>query len=142
VDEWIDPNVELTALAIDNLLAPARATEPVVVLTEGATDTQLLSRSMEKLYPHLCGFYAFLDHEGFSPPPGTGNIANLVKGLAASGISNRVIALFDNDSAGTVAASGALNRSYPKNFRILQLPTVPRGKSYPTLGPSGTRNAP
>ena len=111
-EEWIDPNVELTALAIDRLLAPARATEPIVVLTEGPTDTRLLCRSMEKLYPHLRGFYTFLDHEGFSPPAGTGNIANLVRGLAASGISNRVVALFDNDSAGTVAASTAA-RSAP-----------------------------
>jgi hypothetical protein len=134
---WMDPGAKLTEAAIDRLLAPARATEPTIVLTEGPTDTRILSRSLERLCPHLRGFYTFLDHEGFAPPTGTGNIANLFRGLAASGISNRVIAVFDNDSAGRVAASGAQKHGYPKNFRVLVLPPLERGRSYPTIGPSG-----
>lgn len=136
-EELINPNLKLREVAIENLLAPARATEPIVVLTEGSTDTRILSQSLRRLFPHLCTFYTFLDHEGFAPPSGTGNIANLIKGLAASGISNRVIAVFDNDAAGTVAALAARDRRFPKNFRILQLPYLQRGKQYPTLGPTG-----
>jgi hypothetical protein len=136
-EEWIDADAKLTQLAIDRLLEPARATEPIIVLTEGASDTRILSRSLERLYPHLRGFYTFLDHEGFAPPAGTGNLGNLVRGLAASGISNRVVAVFDNDSAGAVAASITTKHAIPKSFRILLLPPLERGRSYPTLGPGG-----
>ncbi len=131
------PTERLTEAATESLLAPARATEPIVVLTEGRTDTRILSRSMERLYPHLSHLYTFLDHEGFGPPPGTGNIGNLLKGLAGCRISNRVIALFDNDAAGMVAVNLARKRNFPRNFRVLQLPVLEHAKSYPTLGPTG-----
>jgi hypothetical protein len=136
-EEWIDADVKLTEVAIDRLLAPARASEPIIVLTEGATDTRILSRSLQCLYPHLRGCYTFLDHEGFSTQSGTGGLGHLVKGLAASGMSNRVIAVFDNDTAGAVGVDVTQKQKYPKNFRILLLPPLERARSYPTLGPSG-----
>jgi hypothetical protein len=96
VTQWdLEPTEHLAEVATDSLLAPARRTEPIVVLTEGRTDTRILSRSLEKLYPHLAHLYTFLNHEGFGPQPGTGGVGNLYKGLAGCRISNRVIALFD-----------------------------------------------
>ena len=140
VDYGEDPALKLTQIAIEKLLAPARATEPIVVLTEGRTDTRILSASLEKLYPHLHSFYAFLDHERFAPLGGTGGISNLIKGLAGCGISNRVVALFDNDAAGMEAAQAAEERGFPNNFRMLRLPFLERARSYPTLGPTGPAN--
>ncbi|HEY6344632.1 MAG TPA: HEPN/Toprim-associated domain-containing protein [Bryobacteraceae bacterium] len=133
----IDPRAKLSEAAIEKLLVPATATAPIVVLTEGKTDTRILSKSLERLFPHLRRFYTFLDHEGFAPPPGAGNIVNMLKGLAASKMSNRVIAVFDNDAAGTNSATAASKLGLPKNFRILQLPHLQQGKHYSTLGPSG-----
>jgi hypothetical protein len=138
VVNWdIPPTERLADAATDSLLAPARGTEPIVVLTEGRTDTRILSRSLEKLFPHLAHLYTFLDHEGFGPQPGTSGVGNLFKGLAGCRISNRVIALFDNDAAGTVALRKTRERPFPANFLAMQLPTLEIARNYPTLGPTG-----
>jgi len=138
VVNWdIQPTERLADAATDSLLAPARGTEPIVVLTEGRTDTRLLSRSLEKLFPHLAHLYTFLDHEGFGPQPGTSGVGNLFKGLAGCRISNRIIALFDNDAAGTVAMRKTKERPFPANFLAMQLPTLEIARNYPTLGPTG-----
>jgi hypothetical protein len=133
----IDPRAKLSEEAIEKLSVPATATAPIVVLTEGKTDTRILSKSLERLFPHLRERYTFLDHEGFAVAGGAGNIGNMIKGLAASKISNRVVAVFDNDAAGTVAARAASDLGLPKNFRILQLPPLQHARQYPTLGPTG-----
>jgi hypothetical protein len=141
VIQWdFEPSEHLAETATDSLLAPARRTEPIVVLTEGRTDTRILSRSLEKLYPHLAHLYTFLDYGGFGPQPGTGGVGNLYKGLAGCRISNRVIALFDNDAAGTVAMAKTKERPFPANFLALQLPTLELAQKYPTVGPTGPVN--
>ena len=138
VVNWdIPPTERLADAATDSLLAPARRTEPIIVLTEGRTDTRILSRSLEKLFPHLAHLYTFLDHERFGPQPGTSGLGNLFKGLAGCRITNRVIALFDNDAAGTVALRKTKERPFPANFLAMQLPTLDSARNYPTLGPTG-----
>jgi hypothetical protein len=49
------------------------------------------------------------------------NLASLVKGLAGVGIGNRVIAVFDNDTAGAIQADEVRKLKLPENFRILTL---------------------
>lgn len=66
--------------------------------------------------------YSFLDHEAFHFGGGTGNLASLVKGLAGVGIGNRIIAVFDNDTAGELQADEVRKLNLPENFRILTLP--------------------
>jgi hypothetical protein len=114
-----------------------RVCEKILVLTEGRTDTRILSKSMTVLYPHLADMYSFLDHEAFHFGGGTGNLASLVKGLAGVGIGNRVIAVFDNDTAGAIQAEEVRKLKLPENFRILTLPPLKLARRYPTLGPNG-----
>jgi len=123
--------------ATEEALRLGRVCEKVLVLTEGRTDTRILTRSLQVLYPHLAEFYSFLDHETFHFGGGTGSLTNLVKGLAGIGIGNRVIALFDNDTAGELQADEVRKLKLPENFRILTLPTLKLGRRYPTLGPNG-----
>jgi hypothetical protein len=66
-----------------------------------------------------------------------GNLVNTIKAFVGSGISNRVIAIFDNDSAGFEAIRGLSRTSIPSNIRIMNYPNIKIAKSYPTLGPSG-----
>jgi hypothetical protein len=96
-----------------------------------------LAASLKALYPHLADMYSFLDHEAFHLGGGTGSLANLVKGLAGVGIGNRVVALFDNDTAGALQASEVRALGLPTNFRVLTLPNLSLAQRYPTLGPSG-----
>jgi hypothetical protein len=120
-----------------SIAAEARTVEKLLVLTEGPSDSRVLQRSLDALYPHLREFVSFLDHGQFSVAGGTGNLMNLLRGLAGAGVSNRVVALFDNDAAGTVQCLKAQAMPLPPNFRVIQLPRLHWAEQYPTLGPTG-----
>ena len=115
----------------------ARSVERLLVLTEGSSDSRILKETLDVLYPHLREFVSFLDHGQFSVAGGTGNLMNLLRGLAGAGVSNRVVALFDNDAAGTVQRNKAQMMPLPENFRVIQLPRLQRAERYPALGPTG-----
>lgn len=111
-----------------------------IVLTEGKSDTKVLSEALEILYPHLKDYYSFLDFEGTDYGGGVGNLSNLVKAFSGSGIINNVIALFDNDTAAHSACKKLLKIGLPENISIVMLPTIDLLKSYPTLGPYGAQD--
>lgn len=110
----------------------------IVVLTEGKTDSWVLSRSMAVLYPHLADYYSFLDFDGYRASGGVGSLVNLVKAFAGAGIVNRTIALFDNDTAASAAILALDAVSLPKHIVIQRLPVLEVLENYPTLGPTGT----
>lgn len=111
-----------------------------IVLTEGKTDAWILRASFEVLYPHLEGYYSFLDFESTRYGGGVGNLVNVIKALAGAGIVNNVVALFDNDTAAESACKSLEQVKLPSNIVILRLPDFPFLKSYPTIGPSGKVN--
>lgn len=51
--------------ALAETIRVGRVCEKILVLTEGRTDTRILSKSLTVLYPHLADLYSFLDHEAF-----------------------------------------------------------------------------
>jgi hypothetical protein len=109
---------------------------PLIVLTEGITDAEFLGLALQVLAPHLLGFVRFLNYE-FKPEGGTSALVRAVRAFAAAGVSNRVIALFDNDSAAAEALLTLDVKALPPNFRVVKLPELPLAEDYPTLGPSG-----
>jgi hypothetical protein len=108
-----------------------------IVLTEGSTDTAILKEALTILYPHLSEYYAFLDFESSRSPGGADRLVSLVKAFSATGITNRVIALFDNDTAARAAKRALANVSIPKNIAVLSYPELESLRNYPTLGPGG-----
>jgi 5S rRNA maturation endonuclease (ribonuclease M5) len=130
-------DAKIVDTAVENLQLPARALEQILVLTEGKTDSRLLRQSLSVLLPHLMHLYSFLDHSTFKVPGGTGEVERLARGLAGANVGNRVVILFDNDTAGTSAAARLRQVNLPKNFRVLTLPHLDIAESYPTLGPTG-----
>jgi hypothetical protein len=130
-------DAEIVNTAVDELRLPAKALEKILVLTEGKADSRLLRRSLSILLPHVTHLYSFLDHSTFRVPGGTGEIERLARGLAGADVGNKVIVLFDNDTAGTSAAARLQKANLPKNFRVLSLPHLDIAESYPTLGPTG-----
>jgi hypothetical protein len=108
----------------------------IIILTEGKTDSEILRRSMNLLYPQLFGYYTFMDF-GIKPAGGAGDLVNIVKSFAGSGIKNRIIALFDNDTAAYSAVSILDKRLIPSNIVIQHYPSVELATDYPTLGPNG-----
>jgi DNA primase len=136
-NEDVDPATAFTRNARMSLLEGAQAIEKVVILTEGKADTRILQASLERLYPHLKHMYSFLDHSAFKAQGGTGELERLARGFAGAGISNRIVALFDNDTAGAAAAQRLSRAGLPANFRILPSPiSILRGH-IPPSGPPG-----
>jgi hypothetical protein len=134
------PDEPVCQLAIDSLTLGHLENSNRIVLTEGSTDAQVLKKSLDLLYPHLSGYYSFLDFDTARAPGGAGQLASLVKGFAAAGIGNRIIAIFDNDSAARDARRSLTQLRLPKNIAVLAYPDIELLRSYPTLGPSGESN--
>lgn len=112
-------------------------TTPTIVLTEGSTDAWILRESLKVIYPHLVGFFSFMDFEAARPMGGASALVNVVKVFVGSGIKNRIIALFDNDTAGRSSLLQLRQLHLPKNFSACTLPDAASLKRYPTVGPHG-----
>lgn len=67
-------------------------------------------------------------------------LANTVKAFAGAGISNRIIALFDNDTAAKSAIRTLDSADLPDNIQIRQYPLLDIAKNFPTIGPTGLSN--
>ena len=109
----------------------------VIVLTEGRTDSWIISDSLRVLYPHLAEYFTFMDFEGARVGGGAGSLANIVKAFAGAGIINKMVAVFDNDTAAEAAIRSLRSIRLPANIKILKLPELDVLRKYPTIGPSG-----
>jgi hypothetical protein len=109
----------------------------IIVLTEGSTDRWIIERAMKLLSPHLAPFFSFMDFDGVRIEGGAGALANIVRAFSGARVSNRVIALFDNDTAGRTALASLKAIALPPNIKAFALPQIEIASSYPTLGPSG-----
>jgi len=135
---WYRPDEAVAADAMTSILrTPAH--HPTIVLTEGSSDTRVLEGAFRVLAPHLVGYFRFLDQTAFNSPGGTATLVAMVKAFAAAGIANRVIAIFDNDAAGTAAYRSLLRESLPGSIRCMQLPNIALAREYPTVGPGGSQ---
>ncbi len=119
----------LTAGYLENL--------PRIILTEGSTDVEILREALALLYPHLFDYYTFLDFASARPQGGAGSLATTVKAFAAAGISNRIIAIFDNDTAAYEARRSLDSLQLPQNIAVCNYPNLRSLEEYPTLGSSG-----
>lgn len=133
---YYDVGDEVCSLALAELKGDYPSISRVIVLTEGVTDAEVLQGAMGVLYPHLVEYYSFMEL-AMRAPGGAGTLANAVKSFAAAGIENRVIALFDNDTAGRSAAGSLARVSVPASFRVLPYPDLDLARNYPAYGPAG-----
>jgi HEPN/Toprim N-terminal domain 1 len=123
--------------AIRSLTARQPENSPRIILTEGSTDAEILKEALALLYPHLFGYYTFLDFNSSRSPGGAGHLVSLIKAFCAAGVANRVIALFDNDTSGHEARRALDSVPLSPNIAILHYPEIPLLRHYPTLGPGG-----
>jgi hypothetical protein len=116
-------------------LYPALA--PTIILTEGSTDQRALQGALHLLYPHLTDLYSFMDFDAMRVRGGAPALVAAVKSFAAAGIANRVIALFDNDTAAHSALRELREVQLPATMRVLTYPPLALAAAYPTIGPVG-----
>ncbi len=112
----------------------------IIILTEGSSDRTIIERSMKLLYPHLIDYYSFMDFGLSNSSGGASSLVAQVKGFIGAGIKNRIIAIFDNDTAAFVARKGLEKVTIPENISILNYPNLSFAEHYPTLGPTGKQN--
>ncbi|MBV9071269.1 MAG: hypothetical protein JO231_21315 [Acidobacteria bacterium] len=119
------------------LLADVPANAPILVLTEGSSDVYAIESALAVLDPHLVGYYSFLNFASTNVPGGASTLVGFVKAFAGAGVANRVVALFDNDTAAHSALRALKGIALPANVRVLTYPPIEIASSYPTVGPSG-----
>lgn len=120
-------------LLIENVIA----SQKVIVLTEGSTDKWVLETSLRLLYPHLVSYYSFMDFVTSRAQGGAPTLVATLKAFIGAGIANRIVALFDNDTAAQVAMRQLRDLEIPRNVRVLRYPDISIATNYPTLGPQG-----
>ncbi len=130
---WYDDSMVEFGEAAGNM---QRYSSPPIVLTEGVFDRRVLKESIELLYPHLTNYIKFLD-TNYKTEGGASALVKTLKSFAAAGISNRIIAIFDNDSAAHEATSALKTFSLPANYRVMHYPDIELANNYPTIGPNG-----
>ena len=123
--------------AIHGLTADHAENAPRIILTEGSTDRAILKEALSILYPHLAEYYSFLEFNSSRSPGGAGHLVSLVKAFAGAGVTNRIVALFDNDTSAREATRALKPLSLPSNIVALHYPDLELLRDYPTLGPSG-----
>lgn len=108
-----------------------------IILTEGSSDVEILREALVLLYPHLAGYYSFLDFHSTRQQGGASSLVTTVKAFAAAGISNRIIAIFDNDTIAFDAKRSFDSIQLPDNIAVCNYPNMSSLETYPTLGPTG-----
>ncbi len=108
-----------------------------VILTEGSTDAFIISTALKLLYPSVTKYYSFIDFSAYEVQGSTNYLTHYLKAFIAAGIENRILALYDNDSAGLAEIKNLQKIPFPDNVRIMHLPNLDFCNEYPTIGPSG-----
>ena len=109
--------------ALDLLRSLGAEHAPVVVLTEGKTDVRVLEPALRLLYPHLTDLVRFMDYDQ-RPMGGASALVGMVRAFASAGIANRVVALFDNDTAASDALRNLNRKDLPETIRVYHYPDL------------------
>jgi len=112
---------------------------PPIILTEGVFDRSVLVDTISLLHPEISQSIKFLNTD-YKTEGGASAVIKILKSFAAAGISNRILAILDNDTAAREAIS-TLNIKLPDHFKIILLPEYALLKDYPCIGPQGENNA-
>ncbi len=134
---YYDPDDAVCKIALQQLIEDYPANEKTILLTEGSSDKTVLEKSLRLLYPHLYDYFSFMDFGLSNASGGAGSLIAAIKAFIGSGINNRIVALFDNDTAARAARKSLVKTAMPNNIKILEYPVLEFAKRYPTIGPSG-----
>lgn len=108
-----------------------------LIVTEGSTDTAVLRKSLQLVTTDIADFFEFVDMSENYPFTGTGNLYRFCQGLARIGIQNKVVVLFDNDTAGCEMYDRAREIDLPPNMKVTKLPDLRCCRNFATCGPTG-----
>jgi hypothetical protein len=137
---WLESDEVPHRTSLSRFANEVASSGPIVVVTEGRTDSDLLRRATALAAPELAHAFSFLDFEGFSAPGGVDRVVSLTRGMAAAQVMNRVLAVLDNDTAGRQGLQQLHRSKLAPRMTATLLPNVAYARSYPTIGPNGLQN--
>ena len=136
-DGYYSQSDPLTVVAFQEIPTYERERCHRIILTEGSTDKLYLESAFNLFHPELVSYVSFLDFNGWNVPGGASFLESMVRSFVAAGIRDRIVALFDNDTAGFAAHARLGELKLPSNVRVIRYPDIELARSFPTLGPSG-----
>lgn len=133
---YYEPEDKLVEDSIKWLSSGVAENAPILVLTEGPSDIEILKESLVGLRPHLAEYFYFLDlnlplSSKRRIELGAKMLARQVESFMGAKIQNRIIAIFDNDIAGWSACGHLVNERLPSNIRVFPLPDLEFAANYP-----------
>ncbi|MFF5553997.1 HEPN/Toprim-associated domain-containing protein [Streptomyces olivaceoviridis] len=134
----LDPSQPIAGPTRRRQLASLPTDAPVIVLTEGSTDSRLLTKAMHITHPHLDGFIRFIDYSGSGAEGNVSALGRMVKAFIAAGVANRFVAIADNDTAAHTHLAELKSRQLPEGCRLLHYPELPLLTDYPVLYPTSS----
>ncbi len=119
------------------LYGSLKIAEQIYVFTEGSSDKVVLETSLKFLYPHLYEYFSFVDYQESKLDGGAPMLTKIVKAFIGSRMQNKILAIYDSDTAALESIQSLSKLKLPKNIKFTQYPDINLLKKYPTIGPSG-----
>ena len=121
----------------EEVVKPLATSQRILIVTEGSSDSYIIKKVVEELYPDIADFFSFIDMQENYPFTGTGNLYNFCCGLMKIGTLNQIIVLFDNDTAGNEKYDKLKQLPQMKNILVTKLPCLKEFEAIDTVGPQG-----
>nr|WP_037682627.1 HEPN/Toprim-associated domain-containing protein [Streptomyces griseus] len=135
--DYCNSSEDLSAQAIRELSSLTANTGPIIVITEGKFDAQVIPRALRLVRPEIAGYFKFWDIETMKAAGGVDQVVKNMRSFAAAGVMNRVIGILDDDTAGRQAEKLLASTPLPEHYAVCRLPDLDYAHAYPTEGPSG-----
>ena len=121
----------------EDIVKELDAKDRVLIVTEGSSDSFVLRKAIEQLYPDIEDFFDFVDMDKNYPFTGTGNLYNFCMGLCRIRTRNNMVVIFDNDTTGLEKYHKSLELEKPNTFIVTKLPDCDDFAYFLTVGPQG-----
>lgn len=132
-------DIESRMLTEDDVVGKLEDKNKILIVTEGKSDSFVIKKTLENLYPNICDFFEFIDMKENYPFTGTGNLVRFCQGLCKINIQNNIIILFDNDTEGLESYEKVKSIVKPDNLLICVLPICEEFDNVETVGPFGNK---
>lgn len=119
------------------LYGSLKVAEQIYIFTEGSSDKDILETSLKLLYPHLYEYFSFVDYQESKLDGGAPMLTKIVKAFIGSRMQNKILAIYDSDTAALESIQSLNKLKFPKNIKFTQYPNISLLNEYPTIGPSG-----
>jgi len=117
--------------ACKNLSSTGQFYDKTIIVTEGKADIAILRKAFELHYTGEKDFFEFFDYGYKKLRGGTDEVLKLAKTFETIGIRNRIIFLFDNDTAGRNELARFNKENFSDNMKAFCYPDIEIANLYP-----------